>query len=212
MSLNNVRTFAMLKKKDNNNYIYKNMLKKVIRNYKLSRLHEREENELMILNKFVGNSLWYITERENGVRLQLANNETLAIYSHNRANFELFHTLTKDELDDCPTIEKVSVRWDYCFQVKADISNTLCEEYLATLDLTLSSGSVITIKFQFLHPRNTFLTNDIYFAYENLFGAICHNNGMDSEDFCKLIDVFGKYKHFICGKKFFRKHFSNILS
>lgn len=188
------------------------MLKKVLRNFNFFRLYEKEENELMVLNKFVGKSLWGITEREHGVRLQLVNNESLAIYSNNRAKFELSHTLTNDELDDCPTIEKASVIWEHYPQVTTDISNILCEEYLATIDLTLSSGSVIRMKFQFLHSKNTFVTNDICFAYQNPFGAICHNNGVNNEIFCKLVDAFDKYKYLVCGKKFFRKHISNILT
>ena len=188
------------------------MLKKVLRNFNFFRLHEKEENDLMVLNKFVGKSLWYITERENGVCLRFATNETLAIYSHNRANFELSHSLTKDELDKCPTIEKASVIWEHYPKVTTDISNILCEEYFATIDLTLSSGSAITIKFQFLHPRNTFFTNNICFAYQNLFGAICHNNESNNEIFCKLVDAFDKSQHLVCDKIFFKKHISNILS
>lgn len=188
------------------------MLKKVLRNFKFFRLFEKEENELMVLNKFVGKSLWGITEREHGVCLQLTNNEKLAIYSHNRAKFELSHSLTKDELDNCPTIEKASVTWEHYPQVTTDISNILCEEYLATIDLTLSSGSVITIKFQFLRSKNIFMTNNICYAYENLFGAICHNNEANNEIFCKLVDAFDKSKHLVCGKKFFREHISDIFS
>jgi len=188
------------------------MLKKVLRNFNFFRLHEKEEKDLMVLNKFVGKSLWYITESEHGVLLRFATNETLAIYSHNRANFELSHSLTKDELDKCPTIETASVIWEHYPQVTTDISNILCEEYFAIIELTLSSGSVIRIKFQFLRSKNKFVTYNICFAYENLFGAICHNNESNNEIFCKLVDAFDNSKHLICGKKFFKEHISNILS
>ena len=102
------------------------MLKKVLRNFNFFRLHEKEENDLMVLNKFVGKSLWYITERENGVCLRFATN--------------------------------------------------------------------------------------ICFAYQNLFGAICHNNESNNEIFCKLVDAFDKSQHLVCDKIFFKKHISNILS